>query len=114
MVASIYGEINQVNWSGRSARGKEERWEGNGEAAFIDGAGIGHGYMQGGGDSARNFAVLVASRAEKRKGEGRGIIRLFIGAAILENKLGFGARGGIGRRRRFHAQGGVPARGGRS
>jgi hypothetical protein len=44
-------------------------------------------------DPARNFAVLAVARAEKRKGEGRGIIRLFIGAVILQNKLGFGARG---------------------
>jgi hypothetical protein len=65
MMASICGEIDQANWPGRSTRGKEERWEGNGEAAFIDGAGIGRRYLQGGGDSARNFAVLAAARAEK-------------------------------------------------
>jgi hypothetical protein len=58
--------------------------------AFIDGAGIGRRYLQGGRDSARNFAVLAVARAEKRKGEGRGINRLFIGTVILQNKLGFG------------------------
>jgi hypothetical protein len=43
------------------------------------GVGIGRGYLQICGALARNFEVLAAARAEKKKGRGRGRPGLFIG-----------------------------------
>jgi hypothetical protein len=45
---SICCRLDEGNRSGRSARGREERYEGEGGAGFTKGIEIGRGYLLGG------------------------------------------------------------------
>jgi hypothetical protein len=86
--------IEQEKGVRRCTGGRRKEYEGEGEAAFTDGVGIGRRCLQTCGTLASNFAAAGRWFRGEAKGDERGVPGLFIADSNLRRGLGFLAGGG--------------------